>query len=66
MITEQLWLPESKTKAAFTCKDREDMDKRGLHFFNLQQKETFRWLKRTGGKELKKCLVDKKNPPKLN
>ena len=65
-IADSLWLPEPKIKAAFTCEQRDEVEKKGLHFFNLQQEETYRWLKRVGGKELKKCLVDRKNPPVLN
>ena len=45
-IADQLWLP--------SCKRRDEMEKKGLHFFYLQQHETYRWLKSTGGKELKK------------
>ena len=58
-------MPSSVVKA-LTCKKRDEMEKKGLHFFNLQQEETYRWLKRVGKKELKKCLVDKKNPPVLS
>ena len=63
MITGQLWIPAARTFPSFTCMQRDHTYNRGLHFFNLQQRETYSWLKRVGRKELKKCLVDDKNPP---